>query len=136
MRPYREEQQTSRKLKNLWCKNSYPCAVTGARHLVRRPDVRNLPRLPCVQDKFPKCADLLTDELESLLIYQGRVNSGYAAALSYVRYGRCGYFVFDAVPPRLRNLTPAPPPFSSMNSTPAACSVLCIYLDRPSGHTS
>jgi hypothetical protein len=71
-------------------------------------------------------------QIESLLIY-----SGYAAALSYVHYGRCGYFVFDAVPPRLRNLTPAPPPFSSMNPTPAACSALCIFfpfsLRRPSG---
>jgi hypothetical protein len=30
-----------------------------------------------------------------------------------------GYLVFDAVPLGFRNLTPAPPPFSSMNSMPA-----------------
>ena len=71
--------------------------------------------------------EIRSSKFESLLIYQGRVNSGYAAALRCVHYGRCGFFVFDAVPPRLRNLTPAPPPFSSMNSTPAACSALCIF---------
>jgi hypothetical protein len=40
---------------------------------------------------------------------------------------RLGYFVFGVVPLGFRNLTPAPPPFSSMNSTPAACSAFCIF---------
>jgi hypothetical protein len=41
-----------------------------------------------------------------------------AAAVS-VQDRRRGYVLFGALPPGFRNLTPAPPPFSSMNSTPA-----------------
>jgi hypothetical protein len=51
--------------------------------------------------------------------------------------GGYDYTLFGVVPPGFRNLTPAPPPFSSMNSTPAACSALCIFspvsLRPPSG---